>query len=163
MCVWTARFSSRKLRVVTTISSQNAANGSVYKRHARTVEWNACVDCTALRTLALATPPAALETPDAGLTPTWRRQKRSCRFERAFLYFLIWKFGWRWHAFCEAFQTPRFESSCRMALKIAFLLLHCVVTLHLQPTASRSEWRISVALTNSLLWCRNSIYLLFIR
>jgi hypothetical protein len=28
------------------------------------------VDCTALRTLALATPPTALETPDAGLTPT---------------------------------------------------------------------------------------------
>jgi hypothetical protein len=102
--------------VVSTISIQNAAHGLVYKRHARTAEWNACVYCTVLRTLALAMPPAALEMPDAGLTPAWRRQKRSSRFERACSY--IWKFGWCWHAFCEAFQTPRFESSCRMALRV---------------------------------------------
>ena len=47
------------------------------------------VDCTTLRALALTTPPTALESLDAGLTPNWRRQKRSSRFERAFLYFLI--------------------------------------------------------------------------
>ena len=44
------------------------------------------VDCTALRARALTTPPAALETLDAELTPNWRRQKRSSRFECEFLY-----------------------------------------------------------------------------
>jgi hypothetical protein len=44
------------------------------------------VDCRTLRTLALTTPPTALESLDAGLTPDWRRQKRSSRFERVYLY-----------------------------------------------------------------------------
>ena len=45
------------------------------------------VDCTALRARALTTPPTALESLDAELTPNWRRQKRSStRFEREFLY-----------------------------------------------------------------------------
>jgi len=34
----------------------------------------------------LTTPPTALESLDAELTPNWRRQKRSSRFEREFLY-----------------------------------------------------------------------------
>jgi len=46
----------------------------------------------------------------------WRRQKRSSRYERAFLYISSWKFGWRCHAFCGASQLPRFERSCRLAL-----------------------------------------------
>jgi hypothetical protein len=44
------------------------------------------VDCTTLRALALTTPPTALESFDAGLTTNWRRQNRSSRFERSFLY-----------------------------------------------------------------------------
>ena len=43
------------------------------------------VDCIALRARALTAPAAALETLDAELTPNWRRQKRSSRFEREFL------------------------------------------------------------------------------
>jgi len=43
------------------------------------------VDCTTLQALVLTTPPTALELLDAGLTPDWRRQNRSSRFESAFL------------------------------------------------------------------------------
>jgi hypothetical protein len=77
------------------------------------------VYCTTLRALALTTPPTTLESLDAGLKPNWRRQKRSCRSESAFLYISSFKkFDCRCHAFCGASQLPRFERSCRISLTV---------------------------------------------
>jgi hypothetical protein len=66
------------------------------------------VYCTTLRVLALTTPPTALESLDAGLTPNWRRQTRQSRFERAFLYISSLK--------VSVGVATRFERSCRISL-----------------------------------------------
>jgi hypothetical protein len=73
------------------------------------------VDCTALRALALTTPRTALESLNAGLTPNWRRQKRSSRFEHAFLYISSLK--------VSVGVAMRFGRSCRISISVGKKLI----------------------------------------
>ena len=74
------------------------------------------VDCTTLRPLALTTPPTALESRDAGLTPDWRRQKRSSRFEREFLCISSLEVRLALPLVLWGVWTAAFERSCRISL-----------------------------------------------